>query len=642
MQKRIVSRLSAILLCVLMLIGASGAQIAANAVTYSDIDHWAKSNLEGLVARGILQGYSDNTIRPEAKITSAEALTMLSRLFVIDDLSRAQIETQYAAQAKKIMPDSGLNWAVQALEICLATGIVKESEVYRMKANGEEERSDFNKPIRKQVLALFLYRALMSEEDTSNWKQTLDFADKSAIDDYYAPAVAKLQENKILQGDEAKRFLPSSDVTRAVAATMLDKAIIWRETKYNALPTLNLVAPTSSPSPSTTPSPTGVTQTVEGIITKFNDTELIIRGFDGLQRVFTLPVFLNITLLDTRVKLNSYDGYFATVGLNAENVPQTMSIDNVSVWVQGVLSQLTTYTQIPTLALTDPNTGAQASYSVAADAIIAIEGKTGYKLADIGTGAAQGRFISLRLAVNREAAEVQAKNSWFDLKGTITNVTYDTISSIDLQATDTFTYRLPFLLTNFPKVTRANAAVRIDRVRAGYAATATIGGGLLTAIDLSGQETNTRGVIKAIHRSLSGDSLEVRLTNGEEHIYTLERGVIIWMGQNSIKIGELQIGDEVSMVIYGEYITDIYLTERTTAAEKITGKLLTIDTTGELMLQADNALYYITVNAGITIITSGGNKNLGIYDLKPNSTLTVYGTMLGNNMMTASSIVVES
>lgn len=47
---------------------------------YGKISNWAKSNVEGVVESGYMNGYEDNTFRPKNNITRAEAVVTLSRI----------------------------------------------------------------------------------------------------------------------------------------------------------------------------------------------------------------------------------------------------------------------------------------------------------------------------------------------------------------------------------------------------------------------------------------------------------------------------------------------------------------------------------------------------------------------------------
>lgn len=54
---------------------------AGNGASFSDVDgHWAQKAIERAKAANIINGYEDGTFRPEAKLTRAEAVTMISKL----------------------------------------------------------------------------------------------------------------------------------------------------------------------------------------------------------------------------------------------------------------------------------------------------------------------------------------------------------------------------------------------------------------------------------------------------------------------------------------------------------------------------------------------------------------------------------
>ena len=52
-----------------------------NVVGFSDTQkHWAKADIEKVAAKGIMNGYSDNTFKPDKTVTRAELATVLARL----------------------------------------------------------------------------------------------------------------------------------------------------------------------------------------------------------------------------------------------------------------------------------------------------------------------------------------------------------------------------------------------------------------------------------------------------------------------------------------------------------------------------------------------------------------------------------
>ncbi|MEI8215689.1 MAG: S-layer homology domain-containing protein [Eubacteriales bacterium] len=63
-------------------------QIAGTRISFSDTnDHWAKDYIEVLAGSGIVNGMGDNMFQPDAQLTKAQFLTMLSKLVPNNDVS---------------------------------------------------------------------------------------------------------------------------------------------------------------------------------------------------------------------------------------------------------------------------------------------------------------------------------------------------------------------------------------------------------------------------------------------------------------------------------------------------------------------------------------------------------------------------
>ncbi len=82
--------------------------------TFSDVPakHWATEYISALVDQGIIQGYPDGTFRPSNKITRAEALTMLAR--ALDLLNSDQTTPEWAPSFSDVDPD---HWAYIPVEL---------------------------------------------------------------------------------------------------------------------------------------------------------------------------------------------------------------------------------------------------------------------------------------------------------------------------------------------------------------------------------------------------------------------------------------------------------------------------------------------------------------------------------------------
>ena len=198
---------------------------ASAATTFPDIqNHWAKSYIEAMTAAGMFKGYEDGNFKPENQLTTAEALALCARTVGLDSSTISDITTDYYDTVKTTL-NNEQTWFYQEFSICLATGILTTSDLKSLYQSG-----DLTDPIAKEDLAVYLVRAMqlgpMAERLTS---YPLTFDDASSISADAKPSVYLLHVYGIVEGDEFNNFSPKLNVTRAVMATMLTRAIAYMQ-----------------------------------------------------------------------------------------------------------------------------------------------------------------------------------------------------------------------------------------------------------------------------------------------------------------------------------------------------------------------------------------------------------------------------
>ena len=116
---------------------------------YTDLatGHWAYGEIYKAAARGILSGYSDGTVRPDAYITRAEAAVMLSRVMGGADTA-AEVTLPYADMQE------GYTWAGAAVANLYKLGIMQGISA---------ERFAPNRLITRGEGATIIYRWLQSD-----------------------------------------------------------------------------------------------------------------------------------------------------------------------------------------------------------------------------------------------------------------------------------------------------------------------------------------------------------------------------------------------------------------------------------------------------------------------------------------------
>lgn len=219
-----VKRLLSGLLALAMVLTATILPASA-ATTFPDIQtHWAKSYIEAMTAAGMFKGYEDGNFKPENQLTTAEALALCARAIGLDSSTTMDIATDYYDTVKTTL-NNEQTWFYQEFSICLATGILTSSDLKSLYQSG-----DLTDPIEKEDLAVYLVRAMqlgpMADRLTS---YPLTFDDASSISAGAKPSVYLLHVYGIVEGDEFNDFSPKLNVTRAVMATMLTRAIAYMQ-----------------------------------------------------------------------------------------------------------------------------------------------------------------------------------------------------------------------------------------------------------------------------------------------------------------------------------------------------------------------------------------------------------------------------
>ena len=119
-------RFLGVILAIAMAISFS---VQAFAASYTDISgHWAEEYLEDLADRGLLTGYQDGTMRPDLNMTTCQLLVLLSRLYSPTTVQKELITEDYGSIVKTTVPTT-FSWAYDNLAICLASGILTQSEL---------------------------------------------------------------------------------------------------------------------------------------------------------------------------------------------------------------------------------------------------------------------------------------------------------------------------------------------------------------------------------------------------------------------------------------------------------------------------------------------------------------------------------
>lgn len=179
------------------------------AYPFTDIgNHWAKSYIFDAHEKGYVNGYSDNTYRPDNNISRAEFVTMLCRAFKLEQMSY-----------NGIFSDVGEGeWFAGYVSAALANGIISADTHFRPQDT-----------ITREEMCKMLAVAMKN----SGWEEiapgySLYFTDINEVSDWAVDYVSYVCYHNIMNGRENGSFSPKASSTRAEAATVFSRLFQYK------------------------------------------------------------------------------------------------------------------------------------------------------------------------------------------------------------------------------------------------------------------------------------------------------------------------------------------------------------------------------------------------------------------------------
>lgn len=174
-------------------------------ISYTDMEgaKWAEEAVNNLTSLGIINGYEDNSFRPDNNVTRAEFLKMLVQITGISESKKVSF---YDVNEDEWF----YSYVIKAFEAGFAQGYNKY-----FYPNNAISRQDMC-VMCMNVLKYYDFQVLEAE---------LNFTDKDTIADYADSSLQTLYEMKIINGMPDGNFYPLSTATRAEAANIIYK--LW-------------------------------------------------------------------------------------------------------------------------------------------------------------------------------------------------------------------------------------------------------------------------------------------------------------------------------------------------------------------------------------------------------------------------------
>ena len=173
-----------------------------NKINFNDVsqDYWAYSQIQGFVEKGYIEGYGDNTFRPQEPIKRNEFVKIFNKVFGLTNKSGI------------VFDDTKDNWAKDEIDIAVTNGVAQG-----IGANKFEPEEYITREAAVKMLANY-----MKIED-KNHDKIKRFPDYNEISDWARDAFEGNFEKGYIQGTDEGKLAPNNNITRAEVVTLLSR-----------------------------------------------------------------------------------------------------------------------------------------------------------------------------------------------------------------------------------------------------------------------------------------------------------------------------------------------------------------------------------------------------------------------------------
>ena len=173
-----------------------------NKINFTDVsqDYWAYSQIQDFVKKGYIEGYGDNTFRPQGPIKRNEFVKIFNKVFGLTNKSGI------------VFDDTKDNWAKDEIDIAVTNGVAQG-----IGANKFEPEEYITREAAVKMLANY-----MKIED-KNHDKIKRFPDYNEISDWARDAFEGNFEKGYIQGTDEGKLAPKNNITRAEVVTLLGR-----------------------------------------------------------------------------------------------------------------------------------------------------------------------------------------------------------------------------------------------------------------------------------------------------------------------------------------------------------------------------------------------------------------------------------
>lgn len=180
-------------------------------------DNWARDAIQAMTQAGYLSGYADNTFKPSAQITREQAAAIYGKVLQhnLNEQELAEIATKESSTAYSDVEAN--RWSSSAIKLVSAAGVMDGTSKTAFTPSKTMDREQFVASAASLAKKLNLSTPVKAEKVT--------FKDEASISSAYLADIQYMAQRGIVASGATENFNPKQPVTRAQAATILNRML---------------------------------------------------------------------------------------------------------------------------------------------------------------------------------------------------------------------------------------------------------------------------------------------------------------------------------------------------------------------------------------------------------------------------------
>ena len=180
-------------------------------------DNWARDAIQAMSQAGYLSGYSDNTFKPSAQITREQAAAIYGKVLQhnLNEQELADIVTKEASTSYSDVETD--RWSSSAIKLVSAAGVMQGTSKTAFTPSKTMNREEFVASAASLAKKLNITTPVKTEK--------VMFKDEDSISLDYVADINYMAQRGIVASGTTENFNPKQPVTRAQAATILNRML---------------------------------------------------------------------------------------------------------------------------------------------------------------------------------------------------------------------------------------------------------------------------------------------------------------------------------------------------------------------------------------------------------------------------------